>query len=163
MSESGQHFASCLPGCHGRNPLDSCRNYPRVTIHPPCQFRTLPDIGSLSESRPSASRPSRAAPDAQRSQWLSAVSSAWADVQRAGRGTDSHTTEPVDLIAVFTRASGGRSRFPCHGSGNGIFQNFCSPATGRGGIAGWRSGRGTGLSGRYAESLRRRRMPVPRG
>jgi hypothetical protein len=35
-SAMGQHFAFCLAGCHGRNPSDSCRNYPRVATHPPC-------------------------------------------------------------------------------------------------------------------------------
>jgi hypothetical protein len=30
----GQQFACRLPGCHGRNPSDSCRNYPRVVTQP---------------------------------------------------------------------------------------------------------------------------------
>jgi hypothetical protein len=36
-----QYFASCLPGCHGRSPSDSCRKYPKVATHPSCQQPTL--------------------------------------------------------------------------------------------------------------------------
>jgi hypothetical protein len=48
MSLVGQHFSFCLPGCHGRSRTDSCRSYPRVATHPPCQStKSLCDSGEV--------------------------------------------------------------------------------------------------------------------
>jgi hypothetical protein len=39
MSLMGSILRVPPAGCHGRSPSDSCRNYPRAAIHPPCHRR----------------------------------------------------------------------------------------------------------------------------